>query len=267
MLLAQGAGKLRQCAWDGVSLSCFTTDLATGAWSASSAPPGEHRPRIVPAATAPKVQIDDQSATVCRADGSACKTLTPKTEVDPGLGLSAAANDAGTLAALGYYGADSKTWVETFDLATGKRIGRVRVGSKNALCVNVHVFGDSLYVSEEVCGAPARTAWLGTRTGKKLAAVGGAQPIHPSGQAVHLADASWAFASSEGDALVVQDVTTGKVTKRIVTGPATNAASAALLGDSKRLVLVFGGSRAGDVAITDPATGKVTSYPGKRCAP
>ena len=40
-----------------------------------------------------------------------------------------------------------------------------------------------------------------------------------------------------------------------------------IVGDGSHLALVFGGSRAGDVAIVDPATDKVASYPGKRCPP
>jgi hypothetical protein len=263
VLIAIDANKLRQCAWDGAHLSCFATELATGAWSSAAAPAGSERPRIAPIAGAPKIDVGDQRATVCHADGSACKTLTPKSPVDPGLGLSAAANAAGTLGALGYYG--DKTWVETFDLATGKRIARVAAGSKKVKCVTVDVLGDALYVDEAVCGGEVSTAWLGSKAGKRIAAVGGAQPIHPSGQAVHLADTLWAFSAAAGDTVVLQDVKTGKVTKRIAIGPAVETASAALVGDARRLVLVFGGSRAGDVAVVDLASDKVTSYPGKRC--
>jgi hypothetical protein len=264
VLIAIDGNKLRQCTWDGAHLSCFATDLATGAWSTAAAPASTERPRIAPAAGAPKIDVADQSASVCHADGSACKTLTPKAQVDPGLGLSAAANEAGTIGALGYYG--DKPWVETFDLATGKRLGRAAAGSKAVKCIAVNVLGDALYVDESVCGGEVSTAWLGSKTGKRIAAVGGAQPIHPSGHAVHLADTQWAFSTSAGDVVVVQDVKTGKVAKRIAVGAAVDTASASLLGDSKRLVLAFGGSRAGDVAVIDVASAKVTSYPGKRCA-
>lgn len=264
VLITVEGDRLRQCASDGASLHCFATDLATGAWSAAPAPAGDDRPRIVPPPGAPKVAISDQFATVCHADGSACKKLTPGAEVDPGLGLSAAANAAGSLAALGYYADD--VWVETFDLATGKRIGRVKAGSKKSKCVTVDLLGDALVVVEAVCGGSTTAAWLGTRAGKKIAPIGGAQPIDPSGHAVPLGGTRWAFSSASGDAVVVQDVKTGKVARRITVGKAVDSASAALVGDARRLVLVFGGSRAGDVTVVDPATGKITSYPGKRCA-
>lgn len=263
VLIAIDGGKLRQCAGDAAHLSCVAIDLASGAWGTAPAPAGSDRSRVVPPAGAPKVTVADNRATVCHADGTACKTLVPKGEVDPGLGLSAAANDAGTLAALGYYG--DTVWVETFDLATGKRLGRVKAGSKKAKCVSVDVLGDAIAVTESVCGSAPSGGWIGTRTGKKVAPVGGKDPIAPSGRAVQLADKQWAFASATGDAVVVQDVASGKVVKRIAIGPADDNASTALVGDGKRLVLVFGGSRAGDIAVIDPATDKVTPYPGKRC--
>lgn len=260
--LSIAGGAVKFCLGQGNQRACYTVALDSGALGTIAAPKGETQ-RFAPTSPQPKIEVGDASVSVCNADGSACRTLKPKGEVDPGLGITAAVNEAGTLAALGYLA--NRPQVELFDLTNGKRLGKLAAGSKKLMCLELSFVGDSLYVGEAECGSETTSAWLATRMGKKVAAVGGNPAFKPSGDTVHVEKNVWAFGSAAGDAVVLQDVKTGKVSKRIAIGPASDEASAALLGDGKRLVVVFDGSRAGDVAIVDLATDKVTTHAAARC--
>jgi hypothetical protein len=209
----------------------------------------------VPPARAPKVQIEGDKVSVCKADGSACKAFTPQAKPDPGIGIDAKANEANTLAALSYYA--DKTYVETFDPTTGKRIARFSVGSKKIKCANVDVLRDSILVTESECGSPGGKSWLATKTGKKIADVAGVAHAPVGGS-------TFAFVTTAGDKVVFQDVTTGKITKEISLGAASDA-PATMLTDFRRLVVVWGGKRAGDVASIDLSNDKVATFPGTRC--
>jgi hypothetical protein len=264
VLLELDGNSLRMCQFDGRALTCFTEDLATGKWSPAAAPKTDDRPRVVPAATAPKVTTGEHDATVCHSDGSACKKLAAKGPVDPGQGISAGANEAGTIGALEYLASGPQS--DTFDLATGKRIASFSAHAKKGhACGGVDVLGESVVVGTFECGTNTGEAWIGSKTGKKLAAVGGTKPIVPAGFYVHVDGDVWAFSSIGGDAVVLQDVKTGKVTKRIEVGK-PDKATVALLGDAKRLVIVYGGERAGDVAVIDLGSDKIVAHPGTRCS-
>ncbi len=236
---------------------CYTSELDTGRVAEAMAPPpaGEW-PRLQPRPGRPKVTITAKAAKVCR--GTTCKTLTPKGRIDEGLGLGAVTNDAGTLAAL-----SSREWIETFDVTTGKRLAQFKSASD---CTTLKFAGDVLVVSETECGSSKGPRWLASKTGTKIAVVGGTTPIESSSFA-QVKDSQWAFSSRKGDLVVIQDVSTGKVIKQITVGPAlTDDGVVTMLGDGTWLALVFGGARAGDLAIINVATSALTSYPGTRCA-
>lgn len=257
--VALDAGVVTYCFEGTAKRSCYMTDLGTGAVSRVAPPssPGTLPTTPPPVPRPPQVDVTETDVRICHADGTACRTFTPKGPIDPGLGIAAAANDEGTLAAV-----NAGPLVETYDLATGKRIAQFKPGPRKLGCIALAFAGDTLVVSE--CG-DAASAWLVTRSGKRIAAIGGAKPIRPSGDNVHLTGTRWAFSSRAGDTVVIQDVASGKVIKRIAVGPAAPTASAVLVGNETWLALVFGGTRAGDVVLVDLASGKVTSYPANRC--
>lgn len=268
MLLAVAGGKVNYCfELDDAKLTCFATELATGktaptASPASTASSGQPRPRL--AGSAPAVSIKNADGgkrpQLCRPDGSKCKTLAMSHAIDQGMGLADAENTEFTLAALG-----TLQWIDTFDLRTGKRIASFTSGPKRSSCNTLAFAGDTLVIGEgSDCASPARTAWLASKTGKKIGEVGGDAPL-VIGTMAPVSGNDFAFAALAGDRVVIQDVVTGKVEKAIAVGAAVPDAPATLVGDAGGLALVFGGARAGDVAVIDAAAGKATTYAGVRC--
>jgi len=257
--VALAGGTLTYC-WDnGKTTRCYATDLAAGTTTSAPAPAGNDLPRRVPTTKGPRLEVGADRVKVCRIDGSDCTTFQPKDEVDEGLGISASVNDTATVVAIA-----NAFYVETFNVATGKRLARFRAGPKPWMCNHAEMVGDAVLVHHAECGAEHGRSWLATAKGKKLAAVGGAKPID-AGDAVFVGATEWAFVSARGDVVVIQDVKTGKVAKRIAIGIAKDGTFPVLVGGAKQLALISGGTRAGDIAVIDPATAKVTRYPAKRC--
>lgn len=243
-------------------LVCFATELATGKMSPTVPPSRLSRTPL--ASPPPRAQLKNadfgKQPQLCRPDGTGCKTLALTHDIDPNSGLVAAHNAALTIAAL-----STPAWIDTFDLQTGKRIASFRTGPKKSSCNTLDFAGDTLVIGEPSdCAQPTRTAWLATRTGKKIAAVGGDAPL-TLGSIAHVTGNTYAFAALTGDTIVLQDVITGKVTRRISVGTGVADAPAFLIASATTLALVYGGTRASDVAIIDVATGKVAKYPGRRC--
>src|SRR5205823_4995608 len=140
-------------------------------------------------------------------------------------------------------------WIDTFDLKTGKRLATFKTGDKHSSCNALEFAGDTLVIGEETCGEQGMTAWLATAKGKKVADVGGELPITPGLQSIaKLSGNDYAFSTLTGEAVIVQDVKTGKVGKRIPVVSAVPKQTGYLLGDGTALAVVFGGARAGDVA-------------------
>jgi hypothetical protein len=230
---------------------CLSVDLTTGAARKRGA--GASLGMAI--AT---IEVGTRTAKVCQPGGKPCKTLKPKARVDEGLGMSGVVNDMGTLAVL-----LNLEQVETFDAKTGKRIAQFKSGT--ASCATVSFVGDeTLYVWSEDCGGGDGTSWLATKKGKKIAIVGGDKPIEAM-PPVLLEKTRAAFVSERGDVLVVQDITSGAVEKRLALGVAVEETMPTVLGSGSRAVVVYGGKRAGDVVVVDLATDKVTTHPGKRC--
>lgn len=247
-------------------LRCFATDLGKGQLRAIPVPaglaPDASHPRIAEPPPAMKLELGENSVEVCRANGSACKTVRASAEVDPGLGLGAELNAAGTIVALAYLSGD--TLVETFEVATGKRLMQLHGRSKKAMCISASFLGESLLIHERECGSDdVRASWLASADGKRLADAGGgkafASPLRPA----HLRGDEWAFPARRGEALAIQNVKTGKVLKRISLGARSTLAS--VIADDQRAVVAYQDKRLGDLAVIDLATYKVRKLAGARC--
>lgn len=244
-------GRVEFCDDDEDKPTCLSVDLTTGAAS-------KRRPGASLGMAKATIEIVGKTAKVCQPGGKPCKKLKPKARIDEGLGMTAEVNDAGTLAVL-----LNLEQVETFDAKTGKRIAQFKSGT--ASCATVSFLGvDTLYVWSEDCGGGDGTSWLATKKGKRIAIVGGDKPIEAM-PPVLLEGTRAAFVSERGDVLVVQDVKSGAVTKRIALGAAVEETRPTVLGGPARAVIIYGDKRAGDVAVVDLATDKVTTHPGKRC--
>lgn len=253
-------GKLSLCAFGSASdgsmkQTCFAIDVANGKWTSAS-PSVASDPPVVVRASSPKVTVGDADATICASDGKSCKKLVASGEVDPGLGLTAAADEALALGVLSYV--DGTPQVETFDLASGRRISKFRAGTRKLLCVSVDVLGETLVVDEAECGTDKHRTWLATKKGKKVASVGGSKAVAPSSQ-LQLGNNLAAF-STQGE-VVIQNLKTGKVTKRISLGKG-HQGDTAIVGNDTQLVVVWGG---GDIATVDVASGQVSSFAAPLC--
>jgi DNA-binding beta-propeller fold protein YncE len=241
---------------------CYAADLASGTLKATG-PAGKDLPLLAPEPDAPKVTEGAADITVCHHDGSACKKLVAKNQIDPGINFTSAVNASGTLGAIAVLG--GPIHIEVFDVASANHVATFAL-PHGGLCGYVSFAGETLDVMQVDCGdGTSGKEWLYTKRGKQIARVGGAAPFLTGGAPVHVTDDVWAFAPSDGSVIVLQDVVTGKVMKRISVGKADPNMWATLAGDSAHLVLVFGGARAGDIAVVDVATGKVTQFPAKRC--
>lgn len=250
-LLRLRGDALERCEAEGEEVRCSSTALGGGARSPlpTPSPPPEDRPRLAPAPGAPVLTVGEDSVEICAPGGGACKTVRASGEVDPGLGLDVAVSERGDLVALAYL--ESRSVVEVFDVASGKQHARFFGRSRDAFCIFTEFAGAALIVAEAECGSPPSLTWLATPEGKRLADLGGKRGFGFASSPVHLRGDDWAFASARGDLVVVQDVVTGKVRRRVSLGRAKKGATATLLGDAHRLVVAYGGTREGELAVLD----------------
>lgn len=170
--------------------------------------------------------------------------------------------------------------IETWDAAGKRRLARFPARTTAAQpCASVQALDDTLLVTTGACFdetrytrpppvglaerlASARTAYLVTLRGTRLAAVGDPAAVMIM-TPVKIADHRWAFATQTGDAVVIQDVATGELVQRIATGAPVEPGMVALTGDaSGHLVLVYGGAtaRAHTLTTVDVARGSLTSF-------
>lgn len=251
--------------------------LADGKFSAAaSVPAGSDghppaRPAVAGAATA---EVKGAVVQVCKGN---CKTWKPRLKPTAKRKLMAAVNDDATLAAAwldwpcGEDDGAAATSVEIYDVVKAKRLATFKAGSHDEPIVSVSFAGDAAVVheGEVMCIAGSYKTSLVSKLGGKLGAVGGKGPF-ASGSAVHLTGTLWAFSSTNGDAVVVQDVKTGKLDRRIkLPDPSRADDFCSLHGDAARLVLAC--SRIDDVAdvrVIDLASAdKITDYRPAKCAP
>src|SRR5262249_26829704 len=160
--------------------------LTTGETIALPSPPSGPTPRLVPPVGMPRLEVGGDGVEVCPA-GRACTEIFAESPVDAGLGMHAAVNEPGSLVALSSVG-----WIETSGLATQKRIAKFKTGPKESPCNWIEWAGDTLVITELRCGKASGTAWLATKTGKKIGMVGGAKPLEIAAM-TRVKGSLWAF--------------------------------------------------------------------------
>ena len=173
-------------------------------------------------------------------------------------------NPGGSLVAL-VSGAPGAQWVETFARATRRRVARFSAGTTAAQpCARAQLLGDTVLVTTGACAdsaLPAPGAYLATTAGKRIALVGGDQPLAlASAPPVALDGHRWAFVAATGDTVVIQDASTGVVERRVATGAEVEPGMVAAGADTAgHIIVAFGGTtpRAGSLASIDAATGIV----------
>jgi hypothetical protein len=260
----RGTGKLTAAAVP----TCLTLAIDPGYLSPSSRP---FQPPSQLGQDANALEVGEQSVEVCggaaHSKAGDCKTFTAAQAVDPGLGLTAALSADGARVALAYLGA--RPAVEVFDVVSGRRLFTLAGRERKAPCISADFIGESLLIRERDCGEDAfRATWLVDANGQPLADAGGARTFASPLDPVRLTDELWAFLSARGDAVVLQNVKTGKVEKRLSLGakvPAAQAAAMSAISDDTRLMIAHAGKRRGELSLLDVATGKLRKLSLKRC--
>jgi hypothetical protein len=239
---------------------CFELELASGKLTHLETEPAGQSPALDSQA---RIETTNPEFKVC-TEATGCKTLTP--QVWPGAApLRAATN--GTIAAVMLGDAEAgKGYIEIIDVLKTKRLATVKYARGEFRCGDVAILSDSIYVNATVCQGTSGRAALYSPKGKKIANVGGRPDFGTFGNAHTQIDGPlWAFLNENGNRIVLQDVTKGKVTKTIDVSPLYVEASGAKmgnpgeaaivrLGDNK--VAVIGGTPAnGSVAVVDLQTG------------
>lgn len=192
------------------------------------------------------------------------RVLKVSGEVDPGLGLTAEVNLAGTRVAVTYL--DSTTRIEVFEAARGLRLGAFSGRFPGLDCVYADPIGDGVLVVERECGAESGRSYLATLGGQLIAELGGKKRIAPARDPVYVDGNRWAFTSARGDEVVIQDVVTGKVTKRLALGKGKGpAAPVVAASEGSTLVVVHGGARLGELAVVDLVRLRVRKLRVPRC--
>jgi hypothetical protein len=250
---------------------CFSFDLGTSALTHAAAPPlGDTLPRRRPARDV-WVSVDGNAVSVCRklgtpsqpASTTKCAAISPG-EIDPGVGISATVDAAGKRVALSYLTDASR--VAIYDATTGKLLSSFAGRAKALDCVYTRLLGDTALVVERECGGAAKLSWLATLSGKRVADAGGAKRFEVADDPVFVKGTTWALASARGDALVFQDVATGKVQKKLRLGRPASAPVVSV-GHASTIAIVYAGDRLGDVLEVDPTTRRVTPHRAPVCAP
>jgi hypothetical protein len=247
---------------------CYAAGLVDGRYA--SAPRAE--------IARPVLELHGATFTVCRPDGSHCKTIRSRLLDrinDPSATVLVNINDAGTLAAA-FDGDGKTTRIETYALPSGERLATFTIKTN---ITSVLVVGETIVAVEmdaetfhkHEVNASQATLW--TKRGKPIGRLGDDTPIAANlsrggwSQAIHQHDDLWAFASSAGDRVIVQDIKTGKVARTVDTGAKTFPSNASFAGDASRVAIVFGGGdgQSGDVVVVDLSTDKVTRLQPARC--
>lgn len=237
---------------------CFVLDLGTGKLRQLSEPPVAQERSINAAG---RVETTNPDLKVC--NGLSCKTLTP--QVWPGAApLRAATN--GLIAAVMLGNAEAgKGYVDVYDVTRPKKLATFKYARGEFKCGDIAMLGDTIYVTASTCKTPSGRGTLYTTRGKKIANAGGRADFGTFGGAFTQVDGRiWAFLEENGNMIVLQDVTKGKVHKTIdvttLFDPVkmSNPGESAIVRLSAGKLAVIGGSPAnGSVAIVDTATGDV----------
>lgn len=244
---------------------CYAVALESGALSPlplTLPGPDSSLPNLRPRVGAPQLAVGESSVEVVRE--GRIKVLKVSGEVDPGLGLTASVNPAGTRVAVAYL--DSTPRIEVFDASRGLRLGAFAGRYPGLDCAWAEPIGDGVLVVERECGAETGRGYLATVGGQLIAELGGKKRIAPAQDPVYVDGNRWAFTSARGDEVVVQDVVTGKVSKRLALGKGKGpAAPVVAAAEGSTLVVVYGGARLGELAVVDLARHRVRKLRTPRC--
>jgi hypothetical protein len=212
-----------------------------------------------------------------------CVTLRPNGE------LSLLSTDADDRFAALVTGPPGRQDIETWDLASARRLARFPAGTTPARpCAGAQLLDDAVLVTTGACDSKpdfahmddeayaargpvvlgavlgsADGAYLATLGGKRIAAVGDPATAMIVKAPIRIGEHRWAFATATGDAVVIQNVATGKIEQRIATGAPVEPGMVAVNGDSSgHLVLVYGGAtpRAHTLVSLDVASRAVTEF-------
>jgi hypothetical protein len=184
----------------------------------------------------------------------------------------------GALRAAIVVGAPGAQSIEVWDLFAHRRLGQLAAGTTNEQpCARVQLLGERVLVATGACDdGEAREriqpvgAFFAALDGKRIATIGGDRPLAIlRAPPIWLSGSRWAFVAGAGDSVVIQDVKTGAVERRIATGEPVEPGLVTAGGDDAgHLALVYGGktSRVGSVTSIDTATGSVLHIPSlPRC--
>ena len=286
---AAGADWVQFCASDGADLNeCYSVNLTTSTYERLGEAP---KPQPI-ALFDHRVTVTSTASTVevCRSNG-VCATLRPK-----GAGaeqLRAAASATRAVVLLGDAAA-GKGRAELWDSVAGKKLGQFKYARAEFKCGAGKMLDETICISASTCTGPGARGALYSGKGRKIADVGGpvagarGRSFGTAGQAVTQVDgATWAFLEEQATTLVLQNVVTGKLGKRVdltaLWAPAPDAApdddaaappaaghrGEAMLvrGGQGTLVVITGGPAPGRIGLVDVATGKVTVVRPPACSP
>ncbi len=248
-----------------IDTECFALALDTGRYTRSEPP----RPRSTAGA---QVVTTSPELKVCMSGN--CTALTPN--ILPGsAAIRGATNADGTLAVFLLGDAPrGKGYGEIWDVSKTRRAGTFRYARGEFKCGDVAMLDDTIYVSASQCGAPAARATLFSVKGKKVANVGGVDFGTFGGAFAKVDGTIWAFLEENGTQLVLQNVVTGKVVKKIDTSPLFKLHSADMgnPGESSivrvsegQLAVIAGAPATGSVALIDVVTGELRVMPAQVC--
>jgi hypothetical protein len=251
----------------GTSTSCFAVDVERGRLEALREPP-KPSPRA-------RVDVVQPQLAVC-ADGASCTAMTSKI-LPAASQLRAATDPAGKLmAVLLGDAARGRGYAELWNVEQGRRLALFRYGAGTFRCgEDIALLDDkAIYISASQCGQPAARATLYRLNGTRLASVGGRDFGSYGHRYVHVEGNRWAFLEENASAVVIHDVETGALVRKVDVTPLfrfsgaemSNPGESAIvrLGDG-RLVIVAGAPAVGTLGVIDGATGALTIMPATQC--
>jgi hypothetical protein len=153
-----------------------------------------------------------------------------------------------------------------YDVATARRLARVPLGEPH---VGVQLLDETLLITSTPCAGPCSSSTLvSARTGRRLAAVGGADPINTSMLSpARVSGDVFAFNDHDSAAIVYQDLRTGRVVERFdhEMAPCEMDCGVQMLHVGGRLAIVETGDAAGDVTLYDARGDRVARHQLPRC--
>jgi hypothetical protein len=237
-------------------VACWSFGLATNTWL-----PRECHARANAAQLAP-VRVSNKRVTACKPDMSDCRTIPLGFEPAADTPITATTNADRSLVAI----IDATAWIRILD-ATGKQLTTIKPwptpmsggGKGPALFRSASFVGGTLAVY--IADTPVTSAirLFNPKTGKKIGDVNRGQPMSDSTPAVDLGKNQFAFVVFDTSAIVVHDVTTGKLVKDYNVGKAVEPGGYGFLAaspDGKSLLGVYGLT----VVRIDLASSEVTRF-------